>query len=88
MKILKNESSLFNKFQELSMSEFFLCYRFDKEEISKFKIDLNFFDGQDVSGNLNWVKEQLNYFPEIKPLIHILKRLLHLNKLNSSYDGI
>ena len=62
-------------------------YIFDKEEISLIKIDLNFIDGQQAKQNVLWVKDQLKIFPEIKPLIQILKRFLQVNKLNCSFDG-
>ena len=32
-------------------------------------------------------EKKVELFPEIKPLIHVLKRYLQINKLNSTFNG-
>ena len=49
---------------------------------------MNFSDSHATFDTVNWIKEQLNIYPEVKTLTLILKRLLQVNKLNSSFDGI
>ncbi len=63
-------------------------------------MDLTFLDTNKTKDNTNtkipenpslqaveFVKSYLLCFPEIKPIIHVLKRLLQIEKLNSSFNG-
>jgi hypothetical protein len=36
---------------------------------------------------VEYIKNSLLCFPEIKPLMHVLKRFLQTSKLNSSFNG-
>jgi hypothetical protein len=42
---------------------------------------------QSTKNSLDWAKNTLSANPEIKPIIHILKRYLQTKKLNSSFNG-
>ncbi len=87
MKILEKDSLLYQKFTEMKELEFYKNYNFHIDEISKIRIDLSILDIHDISTNVKWVKEQEIIYPEMKMLIHVLKRYLQLNSLNSSFDG-
>lgn len=92
MKILKqskNEEKLYDNLVEFMRSDMFNNYKYDEEDLTKIKIDLNLCDMcNNTKENVKWVKDQLKTMPEIKPLIHVLKRYLQNIKLNSSFDGI
>ena len=77
-------------------------YKFNREELDKVRIDLTFLDtnknNMSVTTRLSsfespsqqaveFVKNFVLCFPEIRPLILVLKRLLQLEKLNSSFHG-
>ena len=36
---------------------------------------------------VNYIKNQIQLYPEIKPIMFVLKRYMQLQKLNSSYSG-
>jgi DNA polymerase sigma len=42
---------------------------------------------QTTKNSLEWAKNTLSVYPEIKPIIHVLKRFLQTRKLNSSFNG-
>ena len=87
LKISKSDETL-EKLLEFKKSDLYKKYKFDEEEISKIKIDLTLSESCNNSSEIvKWVKDQLKSFPEIKPLIHVLKRYLQSKKLNSSFDG-
>ncbi len=84
------------------LSDNYKYYKFNKDELDKVRIDLTFLDLNKNNMNLStrmslfespslqaveFVKNYLLCFPEIKPLIHVLKRLLQVDKLNSSFNG-
>ncbi|MCQ2816837.1 MAG: hypothetical protein MJ252_06190 [archaeon] len=66
-------------------SEYYHNYIFDKEELESIKIDITLNSIRSVQ--TGYIIENLNFFPEIKIVIKILKRLLYLKNLNLSYEG-
>lgn len=64
------------------------------------KIDLTFLEDKFHNGEdgyetsipslqaVEFVKNSLICFPEIKPIVHVMKRYLQVEKLNSSFNGI
>ena len=72
------------KFKE---SEFYLNYTFEKDELNKMKIDINFYDPHITQRAVQWTKEYLFKIPEIRPLTQTLKRIIQERKLNESYKG-
>ena len=83
----------------IRISENFKNYKFNIEELEKVKIDLTFLENKFHNGEdgyetclpyqqeVEYVKNSLIFFPEIKPLIHVMKRYLQVEKLNSSFNG-
>lgn len=57
----------------------------------KFKIDLTFLDlikkQQNSLESINFAKNNIILYPEIKPILFILKRYLQENNLNSAFNG-
>ena len=90
MKILVN-NPLKEKFLEFKNSDLYNNFNFDKEELNKIKIDITFTDINSkthcIYSAVEWAKKQIYIYPEIKPLIHTIKRHLQINKLNSSFNG-
>lgn len=83
--------SLKEKYLDFKNSELYKDYKFDKEELNKIKIDVTFTDKNSKThctySAVEWAKKQLFANPEIKPLVHVIKRHLQINKLNSSFNG-
>jgi len=78
-------------FEEFKYSELYRNFKFCKEELNKFKIDLTFLGlikkQQNSLDSINFAKNNISLFPEIKPILFILKRLLQENNLNSAFNG-
>lgn len=86
--ILLDKEKLIAEFTEFIKSDTVKKYSFDINEISKIKIDLSFFSNLHRDLNVvDYVKNQVKVNPEITPLIHVFKRYLNLNRLNSSFNG-
>lgn len=92
----ESERSILDSFKS---SQNYKDYRFDKEELEKVKIDLTFMNiGKSILGfntfespsqqAVDYVKNSLLCFPEIRPLMHVMKRYLQVDKLNCSFNGI
>jgi hypothetical protein len=71
----------------LKESALFNNYKFDKEEINKIKIDLNFTENLTTSLAVNWARTQVLHNQDIKPIIQVVKRYILNNKLNDAYKG-
>lgn len=83
-------NQIIEKYKHFLTSESFKDYKFDKNDLLKIKIDLSFvsqIDSDSGETAVEWAKEKLKCYPEIKPLIHVLKRYLCLTKLNSCFNG-
>lgn len=78
---------LYEKFNKFKNSELLFNYKFDKDELTKIKIDLNFTENYTTSLAVDWARYQVILFPEIKPIIQVLKRYILNNKLNDPYKG-
>ncbi len=90
MKILDPNGKEFKKFKAIKNSDFYKNYKFDVEELLKVKVDLTFIDfnsNYSTKDILDWAKTTLDAYPEIKPIIQVLKRYLQIKKLNSSFNG-
>lgn len=78
--------------ENIKNQEFYKHYKYDLEELQRIKIDLTFIEVsqkqiQNTKNSLEWAKNTLTLHPEIKSVIHILKRYLQIKKLNSSFNG-
>jgi DNA polymerase sigma len=92
------------RLEEFKNSEYYKNYKFNKEEIEKIKIDITFLDminknsinfnstnsllNNNQMSSVEFAKNNLILYPEIKPLLQIIKRFLQINKLNSCFNGI
>lgn len=91
--MLPKESEELEQFESLKNSEIFKTYKYDINELLKIKVDLTFSEPAQkprVDSNkksVDWAKEMLEKYPEIKPIVHVLKRYLQIKKLNSSFNG-
>ena len=90
MKIIDDEFCLI--YEEFKSSESYRNFKFNKNELDKFKIDLTFMDliKKQQSNNIDSIKFAKNYlslFPEIKPILFVLKRYLQEKNLNSAFNG-
>lgn len=78
-------------FEEFRNSFLFENFKFNKDELNKFKIDLTFLDlikkQQNSLDSINFAKDNIILFPEIKPILFILKRLLQEKNFNSAFNG-
>jgi hypothetical protein len=86
------------KYEEFKNSEYLINYKFDREDLLKIKIDISIFDfisNPNTTNNKNtnsltpvqFAKNMLKLYPEIKPILQFLKRFLQLQKLNNAYSG-
>jgi non-canonical poly(A) RNA polymerase PAPD5/7 len=76
--------------KSIENTEFYKFYKFDIEELLKVKVDLTFIDlnsNYSTKDILDWAKTTIDSYPEIKPIIQVLKRYLQIKKLNSSFNG-
>ena len=92
MKIIDDEYCLI--YEEFKSSEIYKNFKFNKCELDYFKIDLSFTDMINVnkqnsnnSDSIKFAKNNLNLFPEIKPILFVLKRYLQEKALNSAFNG-
>jgi len=89
---LNQDSEERKKYEEFLNSDAYKNYKFDINELHRIKVDLTFLDfkqnkSQTTKNSLEWAKNTLSIYPEIKPIIHVLKRFLQTRKLNSSFNG-
>ena len=71
-------------------------YLFNFEnELLKLNFDFTFLEVADINKEqiipskeiINYIKDTINIYPNIKPIILVLKRYMQIKKLNSSYHG-
>lgn len=83
-------------YEEFKNSDNYKNYKFRYEELDNVKIDLTFLDmnksrmqvyDSPTQQAVEYIRYSLLCFPEIKPLIHVMKRYLQIEKLNSSFNG-
>jgi sulfur relay (sulfurtransferase) DsrF/TusC family protein len=60
--------------------------------LNKFRIDLTFLDlikkqQTNSLGSIDFAKNHIILFTEIKPILYVLKRLLQERNLNSAFNG-
>lgn len=87
--LISENQNLLLIYKSFLSSETVKSYSFDVAELQIVKLDLSFYN-QNVLGDSNvveYVKNQIRLNQEITPLVHVIKRFLSLNKLNSSFNG-
>ena len=88
MKIIENKYK--EQFIKFKSSRMYYDYPFDKEELDKIKIDFTLMINHGKSIPLlqvEYIKSSLVIYPEIKPIIRLLKRILSICKMNTSFKG-
>ncbi len=78
------------QFYEFLGSSAFDNYRYDKTDLEIVKIDITFLELENKGNSLSSVqfaKNNLILYPEIKPIIQVLKRYLQVKNLNASFNG-
>ena len=66
-----------------------------QNELLKLNFDFTFLEVDDINKDqtipsqeiINYIKDTINIYPNIKPIILVLKRYMQIKKLNSSYHG-
>jgi predicted nucleotidyltransferase len=88
------------RLEEFRNCEHYKNYKFNKEELDKIKVDITFLDmivkypvnfGNNncstLMSSVEFAKNKLILYPEIKPLLQVLKRYLQIKKMNSCFNG-
>ena len=64
---------------------------FEEDDLTKIKIDLTFSENekefQNSNNTVNYIKTSLQEYPQIKPMLQILKRYFKIMGMNKSYTG-
>ena len=64
---------------------------FDEDDLNKIKIDLTFTESekefQNSKNTVAYIKNSISEYPQIKPMLQILKRYFKLMGMNKSYTG-
>ena len=89
IELIEENKSLITSYNEFLASDTAKSYNFNIDELTKIKLDLSFYNVIHLGENnvVEYIKNQIRVNPEITPLIHVLKRYLSLNRLNSSFNG-
>jgi len=63
-------------------------YLFKKDELEKIRIDLTFSpESNDITRKqLDFIKNSLTIYPEIKPITYLLKRIFHIKQHESNFQ--
>ena len=83
---------LFNKEDDLDKIKIDISFLKSSKKTEEEGQDL--LNGEDKNNNIvskqsvSWTKNMLSTFPEIKPLIQVLKRFLKIKNFNSPHKGI
>jgi predicted nucleotidyltransferase len=88
--VLDVESKEYKLFKAFKYSDIFRNYRFNIEDLLKVKVDLTILEYNSTYNTkvvVDWAKKSIETYPEIRPIIHVLKRYLQIRRLNSSFNG-
>ena len=90
MRIIDDEYKLV--YEEFKSSDLYKNFKFNITELNTFKIDLTFMDlindqQSNSSDSIKFAKTNLSLFPEIKPILFVLKRYLQEKTMNSAFNG-
>ena len=86
--IIKLQIDIKNEIKDLNLES---TSYYEEEEITKIKIDLSFTESeqeyQHSSEIISYIKKSLSEYPQIKPMLLVLKRYFKEMKMNKSYTG-
>ena len=79
------------RLEEFKKSYLYQNYKFNRDDLDKIKIDLTFLETAKKKENVSSVelaKYHLILYPEIKPLMQVVKRFLQIKGLGACFNGI
>lgn len=91
--MLPKESQELESFLKFKSEDLFINYKFDINDLLRIKIDLSFNNNNTINQiknsqkSVDYAIDILNKYPEVKPIVHVLKRFLNVKRLNSSFNG-
>ena len=88
---IKGNIELENEMKTFINSNAYKNFKFDKNELTKIKIDITFIlNNNEKNTNISSVsftKEKIEKNPEIKIILRVLKRFFNSKKMNNSFNG-
>ena len=86
--VIKLEIDIKNEIKDLKLKQ---TSYIEEDDLNKIKIDLTFTENekefQNSKDTVNYIKNSLQDFPQIKPMLQILKRYFKIMGMNKSYTG-
>ena len=86
--VIKLQIDIKNEIKELNLKQ---TSYIDEDDLYKIKIDLTFTENekefQNSKDTVNYIKNSLQDFPQIKPMLQILKRYFKIMGMNKSFTG-
>ena len=86
--VIKLQIDIKNEIKDLKLKQ---TSYIDEDDLNKIKIDLTFTENekefQNSCDTVNYIKNSLQDFPQIKPMLQILKRYFKIMGMNKSYTG-
>ena len=86
--VIKLQIDIKNEIKELKLNQ--KSY-LEEDDLTKIKIDLTFTENEKEFNNsndtVNYIKNSLKEYPQIKPMLQILKRYFKIMGMNKSYTG-
>ena len=86
--VIKLQIDIKNEIKELKLKQ---TSYIEEDDLNKIKIDLTFTENekefQNSKDTVNYIKNSLQDFPQIKPMLQILKRYFKIMGMNKSYTG-
>ena len=86
--VIKLQIDIKNEIKDLKLKQ---TSYIEEDDLNKIKIDLTFTENEKEFQNsydtVNYIKNSLQDFPQIKPMLQILKRYFKIMGMNKSYTG-
>ena len=86
--VIKLRIDIKNEIKELKLKQ---TSYLDEDDLNTIKIDITFTENEKDFSNsqntVNYIKSSLEEFPQIKPMLQILKRYFKIMEMNKSYTG-
>ena len=86
--VIKLQIDIKNEIKDLKLKQ---TSYFEEDDLNKIKIDITFTENEkdflNSQNTVNYIKTSLQEFPQIKPMLQILKRYFKIMEMNKSYTG-
>ena len=86
--VIKLQIDIKNEIKELKLKQ---TSYFEEDDLNKIKIDITFTENEkeflNSQNTVNYIKTSVQDFPQIKPMLQILKRYFKIMGMNKSYTG-